>query len=41
MPNRIMIETCPAPECNLTTQSVETFMDELTAYNRLFEGAFV
>jgi SRSO17 transposase len=34
------IETYPAPECNLTDQDVEQFVEELEHYARLFEPAF-
>ena len=39
-PQRIVTETCPAPECNLTEQDVEQFLDEMTNYIELFAGAF-
>jgi len=34
------IETCPAPECNLSSQDVEQFVDELDSYVKRFEPAF-
>ena len=34
------IETCPAPECNLSSQDVEQFGAELDSYVKLFEPAF-
>jgi hypothetical protein len=34
------IETCPAPECNLSNQDVEQFGAELDSYVKLFEPAF-
>jgi SRSO17 transposase len=45
MPNGIVtehqsIETCPAPECNLSDQDVEQFVEELDRYAKLFEPAF-
>jgi SRSO17 transposase len=36
----IVTETCPAPECNLTEQDIEQFLDEMTSYIGLFEPAF-
>ena len=40
MPRRIVTETCPAPECNLSAQDVEGFLDEMTSYIALFAPAF-
>jgi len=40
MPTEIVTETCPAPECNLTEQDVERFLDEMTNYMEQFEPAF-
>ncbi|MFH1909510.1 MAG: IS701 family transposase [Chloroflexota bacterium] len=40
MPTEIVTETCPAPECNLTEQDIEQFLDEMTHYIDLFEPAF-
>jgi len=45
MPNGIvtelqLIETCPAPECNLLDKDVEQFVEELDRYTKLFEHAF-
>jgi SRSO17 transposase len=40
MPNGIVTETCPAPECNLTDQDIESFMQEMTDYIEEFEPAF-
>ena len=34
------IETCAAPECNLSEKDVEQFVEELDCYARLFEPAF-
>jgi SRSO17 transposase len=34
------IETCPAPECNLSNQDIEQFVEELDSYAKLFEPAF-
>jgi SRSO17 transposase len=36
----IVTDTCPAPECNLTQQDIEQFVDEMTKYVELFEPAF-
>lgn len=40
MPTGIVSETCPAPECNLSAQDVEQFLDEMTSYIELFAPAF-
>ena len=37
MPNGIVteikgLETCPAPECNLSSKEVEQFVEELNSY---------
>ncbi len=40
MPMGIVTDTCPAPECNLTQQDIEQFVDEMTSYVELFEPAF-
>ncbi len=40
MPTEIVIETCPAPECNLTEQDTEQFLDEIAGYIEMFEPAF-
>ena len=37
---RIQVETCPAPECNLSTKDVKLFLTELKKYMKLFKGAF-
>jgi SRSO17 transposase len=34
------VETCPAPECNLSTKEVKLFLDESKRYMKLFKGAF-
>ena len=34
------IETCPAPECNLSSKDVEQFVEEMDSYVKLFEPAF-
>jgi SRSO17 transposase len=34
------IETCPAPECNLSTKDVKLFLDESKRYMKLFKPAF-
>lgn len=41
MPTEIVTETCPAPECNLTEQDIECFLDEMMDYLDLFEPAFL
>jgi hypothetical protein len=33
-------ETCPAPECNLSTKDVKHFVNESKRYMKLFKGAF-
>ena len=40
MPNGIVTETCPAPECNLTDHDVDGFMDEMRTYIKKFDPAF-
>jgi len=40
MPTGIVIETCPAPECNLSEQDLEQFLEEMTSYIEMFEPAF-
>ena len=40
MPNLIVTETCPTPECNLLPEEVESFATELEAYHALFKTAF-
>lgn len=45
MPNGIVteiknLETCPAPECNLSSNEVEQFVEELNSYTKIFEPAF-
>jgi len=39
-PGRIQIETCPAPECNLSKKDVRLFLNELKKYMKLFIPAF-
>ena len=34
------IETCPGPECNLSSKDVEQFVEEMDSYVELFEPAF-
>jgi SRSO17 transposase len=34
-------ETCPAPECNLSTQDVKLFLNETKRYMKLFKPAFI
>lgn len=38
---RIQVETCPAPECNLSTKDVKLFLKELKKYMKLFKPAFM
>src|SRR3972149_5252460 len=40
MPTEIVTETCPAPECNLSEQDIEQFLEEMTGYIEMFEPAF-
>jgi SRSO17 transposase len=40
MPSGIVTETCPEPECDLSSKDVEQFVDELEEYARLFVSAF-
>ena len=40
MPELIIAETCPAPECNLSAPEIEQFVDELAVYHELFADAF-
>jgi len=40
MPAEIVTETCPAPECNLTEQDIEQFLEEMTGYIDMFRPAF-
>ena len=40
MPKDIVIETCPAPECNVSEHDIEQLMDELTNYIELFRRGF-
>ena len=37
----IEIETCTAPECNLSTRDVKLFLKELKKYMKLFKSAFM
>jgi SRSO17 transposase len=41
MPKDIVIETCPAPECNLGEHEIEQFVEELVRYIELFRPGFV
>src|SRR5271157_502084 len=41
MPSGIVTATCPAPECNLTDQDLDCFMDEMRAYIKMFEPAYL
>jgi SRSO17 transposase len=40
MPNGIVTETCPVPNCNLTEKDIEQSLDEIMSYMELFEPAF-
>jgi len=37
---RVQVETCPAPECNLSKKDVKLFVKELKKYMKLFKPAF-
>jgi SRSO17 transposase len=36
----VQVETCPAPECNLSTKDVKLFLSETKKYMKLFKSAF-
>jgi len=40
MPNGIVTETCPAPNCNLTEKDIEQSLDEMMSYMELFGPSF-
>jgi SRSO17 transposase len=40
MPKEIVIETCPAPECNLSEQDIQAYVEELASYIELFRPGF-
>jgi SRSO17 transposase len=40
MPTEIVTDIGPAPQCNLSEQDIEQFMDEMRAYIALFAPAF-
>jgi SRSO17 transposase len=40
MPAEIVLETSPAPECNLSEKEIEQFLDEMTDYMEMFRPAF-
>jgi len=40
MPTEIVTETCPAPQCNLSEQDIEQFLDEMRDYIDMFAPAF-
>ena len=40
MPTEIVMQTCPAPECNLSEKDVERFLEELANYMEMFGPAF-
>jgi SRSO17 transposase len=37
---RIQVETCPAPECNLSQKDVKLFLKEMKKYMKLFKRAY-
>lgn len=40
MPNKIVTETCPPPECNLTEKEIIQLVEELEDYYQMFEPVF-
>ena len=40
MPTEIITDTCPAPQCKLSEQDIEQFLDEMRDYIALFAPAF-
>ena len=40
MPRRIVTETCPVPQCNLSEQDIKQFLDEMRDYTAMFAPAF-
>jgi len=40
IPAEIVTKTYPAPECNLTEQEIEQFLEEMTGYIEMFAPAF-
>ena len=36
----VQVETCPAPECNLSTKDVKLFLSETKKYMKLFKSAY-
>jgi SRSO17 transposase len=40
MSTQIIAETCPTPECNLSSKDVEQFVEELKNYHEQFAPAF-
>lgn len=36
----VQVQTCPAPECNLSTKDVKLFLNEFKKYMKLFKPAF-
>ncbi len=40
MPDEIVTETSPAPECNLSGKEIEQFLDEMMEYTGMFSSAF-
>ena len=39
-PKGVQVETCPAPECNLSTKDVKLFLIETKKYMKLFKSAY-
>ena len=37
----VQVETCPAPECNLSTKDVKLFLSETKKYMKLFKSAYM
>jgi SRSO17 transposase len=37
----VQVETCPAPECNLSTKDVKMFSNEAKKYMKLFKSAYM
>ena len=37
----VQVETCPAPECNLSTKDIKLFFSETKKYMKLFKPAFI
>jgi len=37
----VQVETCPAPECNLSTKDVKLFLNEMKRYMKLFKSGYL